>query len=152
MTIVQAPRLRTTDKASRRGGISPLVSPRFFHGSMLSFFDAKKAGGAEVMERSYFVYLLANANNRVLYTGITNNMKRRLFEHKHGLVEGFTKKYRVHKLVYFEETNDVNTAIAREKEIKGWIRAKKNALVEKENPSGSDLSKGWEVDSSLPEK
>jgi len=104
------------------------------------------------MERSYYVYLLANANNRVLYTGITNNMKRRLFEHKHGLVEGFTKKYRVHKLVYFEETNDVNTAIAREKEIKGWIRAKKNALVEKENPSWSDLSKGWEVDSSLPEK
>jgi putative endonuclease len=138
----------------RRGGISPLVSPPFNFSAALCypFFDGKKAGGAEVMERSYYVYLLANANNRVLYTGVTNNLKRRLFEHKHGLIEGFTKKYHVHKLVYFEETNDVNTAIAREKEIKGWIRAKKNALVEKENSGWSDLSKGWEDDSSLPEK
>jgi len=98
------------------------------------------------------VYLLASGNNRVLYTGVTNNLKRRLYEHKHGLVEGFTKKYRVHKLVYFEETNDVNTAIAREKEIKGWLREKKNSLVEKENSGWNDLSEEWFKDSTMPEK
>ena len=104
------------------------------------------------MERSYFVYLLASANNRVLYTGVTNNLKRRLFEHKHGLVEGFTKKYRVHKLVYFEEVNDVNAAISREKEIKAWRREKKNALVEKENCDWKDLADGWFADSTGPEE
>ena len=104
------------------------------------------------MERSYYVYLLANANNRVLYTGVTNNLKRRLFEHKHGLIEGFTKKYRVHKLVYFEETNDVNTAISREKEIKAWRREKKNVLVETENPEWKDLAGGWFADSTGSEE
>ena len=103
-------------------------------------------------DHSYYVYLLASGNNRVLYTGVTNNLKRRLYEHKNGLVEGFTKKYRVHKLVYFEETNDVNTAIAREKEIKGWLREKKNSLVEKENSGWNDLSEEWFKDSTMPEK
>jgi len=103
-------------------------------------------------DHSYYVYLLASGNNRVLYTGVTNNLKRRLYEHKHGLVEGFTKKYRVHKLVYFEETNDVNAAIAREKEIKGWLREKKNTLVEKDNSGWNDLSEGWFEDSTMPEK
>ena len=76
----------------------------------------------------YHVYMLANWNNRVLYVGVTNSLERRLYEHKNGLIEGFTKKYRLHKLVWFESTEDVRSAIEREKEIKGWKREKKNAM------------------------
>ena len=88
----------------------------------------------------YWVYILANWNHRVLYTGVTNDLTRRLYEHKSGLHEGFTKKYRVTNLVYFEQTSDVNAAIAREKQIKGWRREKKVALVEQVNPEWNDLS------------
>jgi putative endonuclease len=75
-----------------------------------------------------------------LYTGVTNNLERRIYEHKHHLVNGFTKKYRIEKLVYFEETNDINVAISREKQIKGWLRKKKIALIESMNPDWKDLS------------
>ncbi|MBQ8741457.1 MAG: GIY-YIG nuclease family protein [Clostridia bacterium] len=88
----------------------------------------------------YFVYMLTNKNNTVLYTGVTNNLKRRLYEHQHNLIDGFTKKYNVHKLVYFDYTSDVNSAIAREKQIKGWSRAKKNALINEFNPEWKDLT------------
>ena len=71
----------------------------------------------------YYVYMLTNKTNKVLYTGVTNNLKRRIYEHKNGLVDGFTKKYNVHKLVYFDYTTDVHSAISREKHIKGWSRA-----------------------------
>ncbi len=104
------------------------------------------------MERAYYVYMLTNVSNRVLYTGVTNNLKRRLYEHKHELCEGFTKKYRTKRLVYYEEFNQVNDAISREKEIKGWRREKKNALIAKENPNWEDLSEGWFDDSTPPEK
>ena len=67
----------------------------------------------------YYVYMLTNWNNKVLYTGITNNLERRIYEHKNKIVEGFTAKYNVNKLVYFDYTSDVSSAIAREKEIKG---------------------------------
>lgn len=77
----------------------------------------------------YFVYILTNWNNRVMYIGMTNDLDRRLSEHKNHLIPGFTQKYNVTKLVYYEITDDVNDAIAREKQIKGWSRAKKNALV-----------------------
>ncbi|MEN6571360.1 MAG: GIY-YIG nuclease family protein [Anaerolineaceae bacterium] len=77
----------------------------------------------------YFVYILTNWNNRVMYIGMTNDLERRLSEHKNHLIPGFTQKYNVTKLVYYEITDDVNDAIAREKQIKGWSRAKKNALV-----------------------
>ena len=87
----------------------------------------------------YYVYLLTNWNNKVLYTGVTNDLARRLYEHKNGLAEGFTKKYHVHKLVYFEATTDVRAAIAREKQIKGWTRKKKDALVQSGNPEWEDL-------------
>ena len=70
----------------------------------------------------YFVYIMTNKYNRVLYVGVTNDLNRRLYEHKNGLLEGFTKRYNVHKLVYCEETWNINDAIAREKEIKGWKR------------------------------
>ena len=95
------------------------------------------------MEKSYYVYLLANQNNKVLYIGVTNNIERRVFEHKNKLVKGFTEKYNVNKLVYFEQTSDVYSALSREKEIKGWLRIKKNALVESTNAAWSDLSDGW---------
>lgn len=81
-----------------------------------------------------------------MYTGVTNNLERRLFEHQNELVEGFTKKYHVHKLVYYESTDDIYSAITREKQIKGWTRAKKNALVDEINPDWRDLSGEWYVD------
>jgi putative endonuclease len=75
-----------------------------------------------------------------LYTGVTNDLERRIYEHKHHLVDGFTKKYRIIKLVYFEETNDIHATISREKQIKGWLRKKKIALIESINPCWQDLS------------
>ena len=87
--------------------------------------------------------MLTNWNNKVMYVGMTNNLERRLFEHKHKLVKGFTSKYNINKLVYFEQSNDVQAAIAREKEIKKWRREKKNALVQKSNPEWKDLSQEW---------
>ena len=88
----------------------------------------------------FFVYILTNWNNKVMYVGMTNNLSRRVFEHKNHLVEGFTDKYNVTKLVYYEHTHDVGSAIAREKEIKKWRREKKNILVESLNPDWLDLS------------
>ena len=75
-----------------------------------------------------------------LYTGVTNNLERRIYEHKHHLVKGFTNKYNIDKLIYFEETSDINAAISREKQIKGWLRKKKIALIESMNPEWKDLS------------
>ena len=92
----------------------------------------------------YYVYILSNWDNSVLYIGVTNNLQRRLYEHQNHLADGFTAKYNVHKLVYFEYTNDVNSAIAREKQLKGWRRDKKNTLISKANPTWKDLSKDWD--------
>jgi len=91
----------------------------------------------------FYVYLLTNWNNNVIYVGATNNLERRIYEHKNKLVKGFTEKYNVNKLVYFEETQDVTVAIEREKEIKKWRREKKNKLVNLMNPKWDDLSSGW---------
>ena len=96
---------------------------------------------------SYYVYIMTN-KSKTLYTGVTNNLVRRVFEHKHHLVEGFTERYNITKLVYYEETNDVREAISREKQIKGWLRRKKIALIESVNPEWSDLSENWAGDSS----
>lgn len=85
------------------------------------------------------VYILTNAHNRVLYTGVTNDLVKRVYEHKNKLVDGFTKKYNVHKLVYFEVFDDMITAITREKQIKGWLRSKKIALIERKNPKWNNL-------------
>ena len=93
---------------------------------------------------NYFVYILTNKNNRVMYIGVTNDLARRLYEHKQELVDGFTKRYHVHKLVYYEQTTDVRSAIAREKQLKGWLRIRKNELVETMNPEWRDLSEGWQ--------
>ncbi len=91
----------------------------------------------------YYVYMLTNKNNKVLYTGVTNDLERRLYEHKNKLNKGFTAKYNVNKLVYFEDTSDVYEAITKEKQIKGWSREKKNKLVEETNPGWKDLSEDW---------
>ncbi len=91
----------------------------------------------------YFVYLLTNWDDSVLYIGVTSNLPRRLYEHRNGLADGFTKKYNVHKLVYFEQTNDVYSALSREKQLKKWSRKKKNDLIQSTNPTWRDLSKDW---------
>jgi len=92
--------------------------------------------------RTYYVYILAN-RARTLYTGITNDLDRRVYEHKHKLVPGFTSKYHIDRLVYVEDTPDVEAAIAREKQIKGWRRSKKIALIESSNPAWRDSSLDW---------
>lgn len=98
------------------------------------------------MDKTYYVYLLTNWNNKVMYVGVTSNLERRVYEHKNKLVEGFTQKYNVNKLVCFETTNDVLAAIEREKQIKKWRREKKNQLVMQMNPTWDDLSLGWGKD------
>lgn len=99
---------------------------------------------------NFYVYILTNWNDQVMYIGMTNNLERRLHEHKNKLVDGFTKKYNVNKLVYYEYGNDVHAAIAREKEIKKWRREKKNNLVMTMNPEWKDLSLEWNVDKVSP--
>jgi putative endonuclease len=91
------------------------------------------------MEKNYFVYILANRWNTVLYTGITSDLVRRVFEHREKFVEGFTRKYNVYKLIYYEVYTDVMEAITREKQIKGYSRKKKVVLIEKMNPKWNDL-------------
>lgn len=90
--------------------------------------------------KNYFVYILASKKNGTLYIGVTNDLTRRIDEHKRGLVEGFTKKYNVKNLVYFEQTEDVESAITREKQMKEWQRSWKIKLIEKNNPEWKDLS------------
>ena len=90
----------------------------------------------------YYVYIVSN-RSRTLYTGVTNNLVRRVMEHREELIPGFTSRYRIHRLVYFERHMNVRQAIAREKEIKGWLRAKKVALIEERNPTWDDLAADW---------
>ncbi|MDI9546822.1 MAG: GIY-YIG nuclease family protein [Chloroflexota bacterium] len=90
----------------------------------------------------YYVYILSN-RSKTLYTGMTNDLRRRICEHKSGHGSEFTSKYRIRYLVYYESTNDVRVAIEREKQIKGWLRAKKIALIESMNPAWRDLSADW---------
>ena len=94
------------------------------------------------MMQQYYVYIMTS-RNRTLYIGVTRDLTRRVFEHKQQLTTGFTKKYKVSSLVFFETTSDVEVAIAREKQLKGWRRSKKVALIESENPGWNDLSLGW---------
>lgn len=88
----------------------------------------------------YFVYMLTNSTNVALYTGVTNDLERRLWEHRnHADPKSFTARYHITKLVYYEQTSDVEVAIAREKQIKAMSRAKKNKLIEKQNPNWEEL-------------
>ncbi len=96
-----------------------------------------------MMCKTYYVYILSNKRNGTLYIGVTNNLERRIFEHKNNLIEGFTKRYNVHKLVYYEETNDIKEALLFEKRLKKWNRAWKIRLIEKDNPQWKDLAEQW---------
>ena len=96
------------------------------------------------MTKQFYVYIMTNKSH-TLYTGVTNDLERRVYEHKQKLVAGFTAKYNIDRLVYYEATQDVNSAIYREKQIKGWLRAKKIALIESTNPKWTDLSACWSL-------
>ncbi len=89
--------------------------------------------------KQYYVYILTSKQNGTLYIGVTANIQRRVYEHKHGLVDGFTKKYNIHNLVHFEIFEDVTEAIKREKKLKKWKRNWKLNLIEKDNPNWKDL-------------
>jgi putative endonuclease len=91
--------------------------------------------------KQYFVYILSNKRNGTMYVGVTNNLERRIHEHKNKLADGFTKKYGLDKLVYFEETDNVRDALEREKQLKKWNRRWKMDLIEKDNPEWEDLTK-----------
>ncbi len=93
--------------------------------------------------KHYYVYIVTNSS-KTLYIGVTNNLQRRMYEHKQHLVAGFTSRYHITRLVYFEETSEVYAALAREKQIKGWVRAKKMALIESINPEWRDVSEDWQ--------
>jgi len=92
--------------------------------------------------RQYYLYIMAN-RTKTIYTGVTNNLQRRVFEHKHLMTKGFAYKYKLTKLVYYEVGRDIKVAISREKQIKGWLRKKKIALIESVNPEWKDLSEEW---------
>ncbi len=96
--------------------------------------------------QEYFVYILSNFTNTTLYIGMTNNLKRRLYEHKNKLIPGFTEKYNITKLVYFEKTTDIKSAIQREKNLKKWNREWKYKLVKENNPDFADLSEKFNED------
>lgn len=93
------------------------------------------------MNQSYFIYILASKRNGTLYVGVTSNLLKRVWQHKHNLIEGFTKKYKIHLLVYYEIYGNVNEAITREKKLKKWNRDWKLKLIEKTNPDWADLYK-----------
>ena len=102
----------------------------------------ESGAGLNVLVNQYHVYIMSS-HRGTLYIGVTNNLMRRVYEHRHVLSEGFTKKYNITKLVYYEVTEDINSAIAREKQIKGWLRSKKVALIESSNPYWQDLAEAW---------
>jgi len=89
---------------------------------------------------SYYVYIITNRKNGVLYIGVTNNIQRRIYEHKNKLIQGFSSKYNLFMLVYYEETTDIKSAIEKEKRLKSWKRSWKIELIEKDNPKWKDLS------------
>ena len=100
------------------------------------------------MGKEYFVYILGSSSG-TLYTGMTNDLQRRVYQHKHNVIPGFASEHDVHRLLYFEETEDVHSAIEREKQIKSWRREKKISLIESRNPRWEDLSDGWHEESGL---
>ena len=92
--------------------------------------------------KNYYVYIMTSQTG-TLYTGVTSDLRKRIYQHKNKLVEGFTKKYDITRLAYYEETSDIKTSLNREKEIKGWRRSKKIALIESINPTWKDLAQDW---------
>lgn len=99
-------------------------------------------------EKGGFIYIVSNWTGDVIYIGVTSNLERRLYEHKYGMIKGFSSKYKTNKLVYYEQFSEIDLAIRREKEIKKWRREKKNNLINEMNPTWEDLSLSWYEDSS----
>ncbi len=93
--------------------------------------------------RSYFIYIITNKEDRVLYIGVTNDLEKRIYQHKNKLIDGFSKRYNLGKLVYYEVTQNVESALLREKELKGWLRKKKIELINTFNPEWKDLSEDY---------
>ena len=96
-------------------------------------------------EKEYYTYIMMNGRNTVIYVGITNDIERRTAEHKHGKIKGFTQKYNVKKLVYYETYSNPQEAIDREKQIKRWSKYKKINLIRKKNPELKDLAEDWNI-------
>jgi len=94
------------------------------------------------IKNQYYIYILANKRNGTLYIGVTSNLVKRVYEHKNNIIDGFTKKYSIHKLVYYEITDDIESAIRREKQLKKWNRKWKINLIENSNPKWIDLYYG----------
>ena len=94
-------------------------------------------------DHNYFVYIMTNKHNTVVYTGVTSNLEGRVYEHKQRDIPGFTRRYNVTKLLYYEHYDHIEEAITREKRIKGWLRDKKEELINRHNPGWKDLSIGW---------
>jgi putative endonuclease len=107
------------------------------------------SGRHHMRSNAYYVYIMASRSG-AMYVGVTNNLERRVFQHKHGTGSEFTAKYLMTKLVYWEDANDIRAAIMREKQIKGWRRAKKIELIEAINPRWLDLAADWFNDSGKP--
>ena len=101
-----------------------------------------------VMSKEYYVYIMTN-KPRTLYTGVTNDLMRRVYEHKNKIIEGFTSRYNIQFLVYYESSSSIHVALGREKQIKGLLRAKKIALINSINPEWKDLSEEWFVDGNV---
>ena len=95
------------------------------------------------MYKTYYTYIMSSQNDTTIYVGVTNDLERRVSEHKSGLIPGFTQKYKCKKLVYYESFSDIEQAVGREKQLKGWVRRKKDALIDSVNPEWKDLSEGW---------
>jgi len=98
---------------------------------------------AHATHRSYWIYVLASRPHGTLYIGVTQSLERRVWQHRIGAIEGFTKRYGIKRLVYFEEFRDIGNAIVRETQLKGWLRRKKVSLIEKDNPMWNDLAAEW---------
>ena len=111
--------------------------------SSLSFGRARGTLLIVRLAYNFYVYMMTNKSFEVLYTGVTNDLQRRLWEHRNSRGPAFAARYNCHRLVYFEWSQDIRDAIAREKQIKGWSRAKKEALIATTNPEWNDLSAGW---------
>jgi putative endonuclease len=97
------------------------------------------------MKENFYVYIMASHRRGTLYVGVTSNLPKRVYEHKNGMVEGFTKEYSVHRLVYYEVANDAETALLRERQMKKWNRAWKLRLIEEQNPDWTDLYDGLTI-------
>ena len=131
--------LHITKKLCRVGNIWLSENKNFFV-IPVSLCHSRESGNPEVMDtKNYYVYILASKRNGTLYIGVTSDLKKRVFEHKNNIVEGFTKKYKVHNLVYYEQTKDIKSAIEREKRLKKWKRIWKLSLIKKDNPDWKDL-------------